>query len=126
MLIGKQASRSPFAPKTKKPTIMKQALIATLALSLSIAAAGAAPDGNEKAKEKEKAKQEEKAAREKKRAAVEEVLKVKDKNNDSSLTKDEYLTGETDVEAATLTFDKFNKNKDRALSKEEIAASLGM
>ena len=105
---------------------MKQALVATLALSLSISVAGAAPGGDEKAKEKEKAKQEEKAAREKKRVAVEEVLKAKDKNNDSSLTKDEYLTGEADIEAATKIFDKFNKNKDRVLSKEEIAASLGM
>ncbi len=105
---------------------MKQALIATLALSLSIAAAGAAQDGNEKAKEKEKAKQEEKAAREKKREAVNEVLKAKDKNDDGSLTLDEYLTGESDIEAATKNFEKFNKNKDRALSKEEIAASLGM
>jgi len=105
---------------------MKQVFVAALGLSLSIAAVSGANDGREKAKEKEKAKQEEKAAREKKRNAVEEVLKAKDKNNDSSLTKDEYLTGETDVEAATKTFDKFNKNKDRALSKEEIAASLGM
>ncbi len=62
----------------------------------------------------------------KKRAAVEEVLKAKDKNDDGSLTKDEYLAGEADAEAATKIFDKFNKNKDRALSKEELAASLGM
>ena len=84
---------------------MKQALVATLALSLSFAVAGAAPSGDEKAKEKEKAKLEEKAAREKKRVAVEEVLKAKDKNNDSSLTKDEYLAGEADAEAATKIFD---------------------
>jgi uncharacterized protein YdeI (BOF family) len=105
---------------------MKHALVAALSLALSITVAHAAEDPKEKAKAKEKAKQEEKAAREKKREAVNEVLKAKDKNDDGSLTLDEYLTGETDVEAATKNFEKFNKNKDRVLSKEEIAASLGM
>lgn len=107
---------------------MKQAIIAALALSFLVPAASAAGGngGNDKAKQKEEKKEQEKEAREKKRKAVDEVLAAKDKNDDGSLTKDEYLTGETDVEAASQTFDKFNKNKDRALSKEEIASSLGM
>lgn len=108
---------------------MKQALVAVLGLVLSIAAAdakGGNNKGNEKAKQKEKEKQEEKAARDKKREAVDEVLKAKDKNNDGSLTMDEYLTGESDAEAAKKNFDKFNKNKDRSLSKAEIADSLGL
>lgn len=105
---------------------MKRAIIAALSLTLSIAVATAAGDAREKAKAKEKAKQEEKAARDKKRDAVNEILKAKDKNDDGSLSLQEYLTGETDVEAATKNFEKFNKNKDRALSKEEIAASVGM
>ena len=61
MRVGKQPLRSPSASNSKKPTTMKQALVATLALSLSFAVAEAAPGGNEKAKEKEKAKLEEKA-----------------------------------------------------------------
>lgn len=105
---------------------MKRAIIAALSLTLSITVATAAGGGKEKAKAKEKAKQEEKAARDKKRDAVNEILRAKDKNNDGSLSLQEYLTGETDVEAATKNFEKFNKNKDRALSKEEIAASVGM
>ena len=108
---------------------MKQALVAVLGLFLSIAAAdakGGGNKGNEKAQQREKERQEEKAAREKKRTAVDEVLKAKDKNDDGSLTLDEYLTGEADIEAATKNFEKFNKNKDRALSKEEIATSLGV
>lgn len=108
---------------------MKQALVAVLGLVLSIAAAdaqGGGNKGNEKAKQREKEKQEEKAAREKKRNAVDEVLKAKDKNNDGSLTLDEYLTGESDIEAAKKNFDQFNKNKDRSLSKAEIADSLGL
>ncbi len=55
-----------------------------------------------------------------------EVLKAKDKNKDGSLTLDEYLTGESDIEAAKKNFDQFNKNKDRSLSKAEIADSLGL
>ena len=61
MRVGKQPLCSPSASNSKKPTTMKQALVATLALSLSFAVAEAAPGGNEKAKEKEKAKLEEKA-----------------------------------------------------------------
>ena len=105
---------------------MKRVIIAALSLTLSITVATAAGDAREKAKAKEKAKQEEKAARDKKRDAVNEILKAKDKNDDGSLSLQEYLTGEADVEAATKNFEKFNKNKDRALSKEEIAASVGM
>ena len=103
---------------------MKRAIIAALGLTLSITVATAAGDGKEKAKAKEKAKQEEKAARDKKRDTVNEILKAKDKNDDGALSLEEYLAGESDVEAATKNFEKFNKNKDRSLSKGEIAASV--
>jgi hypothetical protein len=50
----------------------------------------------------------------------------KDTNHDGSLSRDEYLAGEADPAAASKKFDKFNKNGDRALSKSEIAAMLGL
>ena len=68
----------------------------------------------------------EKAEREKRRDAVKSVMDAKDKNHDGSLSKDEYLTGEADAEAAGKTFDQFNKNKDRFLSKSELADSLSL
>jgi uncharacterized membrane protein YhiD involved in acid resistance len=104
---------------------MKQALIATLALTILATAAHAQGEpGRDKAKEKEKQKQEEKATRDRKKAAVEEILKTKDTNKDGNLSKEEYLAGEADAEAATKTFDKANKNKDRWLSKGEIASTV--
>ena len=80
----------------------------------------------QKQEEKKKEKEKEKADREKRRTAVQDVLDAKDKNHDGSLTKDEYLAGETDAAASTAAFDKFNKNKDRVLSKAEIADLLGL
>jgi len=78
------------------------------------------------AQEKQKQKETEKAARDTKRKAVQEVLDAKDKNHDGSLSKEEYTAGEADPEAAAKKFDEFNKNKDRFLSKGELAASLGL
>ncbi len=76
--------------------------------------------------EKEKQKKLEKEARDKKRDAVKAVLDAKDKNHDGSLTRDEYLTGETDADAAGKRFDQFNKNGDRYMTKDEIETSLGL
>lgn len=68
----------------------------------------------------------EKAERDKKRESVDAVLKLKDKNGDGSLTKEEYVAGETDADAAEKRFDKFNKNKDRYLSRQELETLLGL
>ena len=80
---------------------------------------------NERAKQEQKEKEEKKKAREKERDAIEEFLKGKDKNNDKSLSLDEFLTGESDVEGATVRFNDANKNGDRYLTKMEISAMLG-
>ena len=61
-----------------------------------------------------------------KRDAVKEFLKQKDKNKDSSVSRDEYIADESDKEAAGKKFDEFNKNGDRALAKSEIEDLLGL
>jgi len=81
---------------------------------------------NEKAKQEEAEKKKKKEERDAKRDAVKEVLDAKDKNNDGSLSLDEYLTGESDVEQATTKFNEANKNGDRYLTKAEIAEMLGL
>ena len=103
-------------------------LLALLALCLVIPAEAAKKDGGaaKAAQERKKEKLAERAERTEKREAVEAVLDVKDKNGDGSLTLDEFLIGETDVEAANARFDEFNKNGDRYLSKKEIEATLGL
>ncbi len=83
--------------------------------------------GGNKAAEAAKAKQKaEQEARDKKRLAVKAVLDAKDTNQDGSLTRDEYLVGEADADAAGKKFDQYNKNHDRYLSKDEIEAMLGL
>jgi len=77
-------------------------------------------------KKEEERKKAEKAEKERKRDAVKEFLKKKDKNNDGSVSRDEYLADESDKEAAGKKFDEFNKNGDRALAKSEIEALLGL
>jgi len=67
----------------------------------------------------------EKEARDKKREAIDNILKPKDKNNDGSLTKEEYLNGEADQAAASRRFDSLNTNGDRYLTRSELEASLG-
>lgn len=56
---------------------------------------------------------------------MEHILTTKDTNKDGVLTKQEYLIGEADAEAAGKNFDKYNKNRDLKLSEEEIYTSLG-
>jgi hypothetical protein len=110
---------------------MKRFIIAAVALSLihpafHAAAKTPAATPQQNQEEKKKQKQQEKEARDKKRAAVQVVLDAKDKNHDGSLTLEEYLTGEADAAAATKTFEKYNKNKDRTLTKAELSESLGL
>jgi len=108
---------------------MKRFLIAFVALCLmhptiDAKTPAANPQQNQDAKKQQK--EQEKQAREKKRSAVQAVMDVKDKNHDGSLSLDEYLTGESDAAGATKTFEKYNKNKDRFLSKAELSDSLGL
>jgi phage protein D len=110
---------------------MKPFLIAVVGLCLlhaTVAAANKppAPNPQQKQEEKKKEKEKEKADREKRRTGVQALMEAKDKNKDGSLTRDEYIAGETDAAAAAKKFDQFNKNKDRFLSKGEIADLLGL
>lgn len=75
---------------------------------------------------KEAEKRKEKQERDKKREAVDKYLAKKDTNHDGSLTRDEFLVGEKNVERANLDFDHYNKNHDRSLERSEIQAMLGM
>ena len=75
-------------------------------------------------KQEQAQKAKEKAEDEKTRQAAKAILDVKDKNNDGSLSLDEYLIGETDAAAATAKFTKINVNGDRYISKGELEKSL--
>ena len=100
-------------------------LIAMLSLTAAVEAK-ANKQSAAKAKQAELQKKKEKKEKENKREALNAVLKAKDKNDDGSVTKDEYLTGEADQEAAAKRFDQFNKNGDRSLSRTELEDSLGL
>ena len=74
-------------------------------------------ENNEKAKQAEAEKKKKKDERDAKRDGVKKFLDPKDKNNDGSLSLDEFLIGETDVAQATTKFNEANKNGDRFLTK---------
>lgn len=117
-------------PLKTNPIAMKPIIYLTSALIL-IATAEAKKQSetkgnNERARQERTEKQEKKDARNNKREAVNKVLDAKDKNNDGSLTQDEYLAGEVDVESSTQQFKDANKNGDRYLSRGEIAEMLGV
>lgn len=122
---------SPSSNPTTFKSSMKPFVIAVLGLCLMHGTVEAAhkppaPNPQQKQEEKKKEKEKEKADREKRRTGVQALMEAKDKNKDGSLTKDEYIAGETDAAAAAKKFDQFNKNKDRCLSKGEIADLLGL
>ncbi len=117
--------------------MIKKPLVCLMSALLLVATAGAenARKTDSKPKDetqqqerqrKDKEKKDKKDAKEKKRTGVKEILDAKDKNNDGSLSLDEFLTGETDTAAATEKFNAANKNGDRFLSKGEIADMLDL
>lgn len=106
----------------KKPLILSLSFLCLIILPAE-AAKRRGPSKEQQQEQKEKQAERERA--DKARDGVKEVLAAKDKNDDGTLTKEEYLTGEADAVAAAAKFDQFNKNGDRSLSKKEIEASLG-
>lgn len=86
--------------------------------------AGQTPPQNQD--EQKKRKEQERENQKKRFDAVQAVMEAKDKNHDRSLSLEEYVDGEADAAAAAKAFDKFNKNKDRFLSKGELVAALGL
>lgn len=84
-------------------------------------------DANRKRiQQQEQQEKKEKAERDRKRDAIDTYLAKKDKNSDGMVTRDEHLAGESDKEGAGRKFDKANKNRDRSLTKSEIAEMLGL
>ena len=81
---------------------------------------------NDKAEKEKAEKEKERAERKRVREAVEAFITPRDKNKDGSLTKEEFLSGETDKAAGEKKFNDANKNNDRALYKTEIQAMLGL
>lgn len=83
----------------------------------------AAQKAYEEKKRKQKAERE---ARAKVNQEIEDFIADRDKNNDNSLTLEEFASGESNATAAEGTFKLYNKNKDRYLSKTEVKALLGL
>ncbi len=109
-----------------KPLAVLLAFCSIIATAEAKGGGGKGGKMTEKQKEEQKAKEEKKKKDEATRKAVQEVLSVKDKNGDGSLSLEEYLIGEADPVAATNRFNQYNKNGSRELEKSEIAASLGL
>lgn len=108
-----------------------KAVAIILTLGCFAVPAGAKTNGMTKAQKeaiqkKEAEKRKEKKERDTKREAVDKYLTKKDTNHDGSLTRDEFLVGEKNLEKANLDFDHYNKNHDRSLERSEIQALLGL
>jgi hypothetical protein len=106
-------------------------IIASLVVSVDARPGGGGRrggNGGQTKEEKEEKKKEEAEMkeRERKRQAIQDYLRKKDANKDGSLSRDEFLTNESDKDAAGKKFDQYNKNGDRSLSKSEIEALLGL
>jgi hypothetical protein len=101
---------------------MKRLILFLAALMLVVPAEAA----NQKKDPKKEAREAERAIRDKDREAIKDFLEDKDKNKDGSLSRDEYLSDETDKEAAGKKFDEANKNRDTSLTKSEISDMLGL
>lgn len=108
---------------------MKKSFIFVAAALLLIIPAEAGNKGganNAKAQQQKKERETKREENGKKRDAVNALLKAKDKNDDGTLSKEEYIAGESDAAAAGAKWDEFNKNGDRQLSRMEIEALLGL
>jgi hypothetical protein len=106
-------------------------IIASLVVSVDARPGGGGRrggNGGQTKEEKEEKKKEEaeKKERERKRQAVQDYLRKKDTNKDGSLSRDEFLTDESDKASTGKKFDQYNKNRDRSLSKSEIEELLGL
>lgn len=82
--------------------------------------------GKAAAEKKEAERKKKRDEREARNKAIKDFMEGKDANKDGTLSIDEYLTGETDKEAAMKKFQAHNKNGDRSLTKAEITDMLGL
>lgn len=111
-------------------TIILALSFATLVIPAEAAKGRTAPPkltkrDKQEIRKENKQEQKEREERQRKQDEVRKVLESKDGNHDGSLSRDEYLLGEADKEAAGKKFDAANKNGDRLLSKSEIEGLLG-
>ncbi len=106
-------------------TIIAVLSLAVLAIPAEAAKPGQAPKITKRDRQEEKKEEKEREARKRHAEAVHKFLEEKDANKDGTGTRDEYLLGEADKEAAGKKFDEANKNGDRQLSRNEIEALLG-
>lgn len=67
----------------------------------------------------------ERAKKDKINQSIDEVMKNCDKNNDRSLTLEEFTNGSGDRKSAQEKFSRWNKNHDRYLSRTEVQSMLG-
>ena len=107
-----------------KPFLIVLCTMAWIETIVLVNHASAAQTAQQKQDAHKQQKEQERENQKKRFDAVQAVMKAKDKNHDGSLSLEEYIDGEADAAAAAKAFDKFNKNKDRFLSKAELAASL--
>ncbi|MEP4077600.1 hypothetical protein [Haloferula sp.] len=96
--------------------------------SLAAVLVPALPAMAAKKKKKSKAdkeREERKKKRDAEKKAVDKILRERDDNDDGSLSRTEYVENADDKETASRLFELHNKNRDRNLTRSEIAASLG-
>lgn len=103
-------------------------LLGLLALSLCLLSppVEAAGKGQAEAKKKKEEREKKREESAKKREAIKDYMEPLDKNNDGSLTIDEFLAGESSKEEGMKKFERFNKNGDRSLTRAEIEDMLGL
>lgn len=103
-------------------------ILGLLALSLCLLSppAEAAGKGNAEAKKKKEERKKKREESAKKRESIKDYMEPLDKNNDGSLTIDEFLAGEDNKEEGMKKFERYNKNGDRSLTRTEIEEMLGL
>jgi membrane protein involved in colicin uptake len=111
------------------PTLLAMSVVLAITAILVVPAEAKGRNANQRAAEqarKEKAREEkERAQRKKQRDELSAFIKPLDANKDGSLSKDEFLSGQTDKAAGVKKFDQHNKNGDRFLSKSEVQEMIG-
>jgi hypothetical protein len=111
----------------KLPVLRNLACLMTALMMVSTVDVHAADDkGKAQKAKKEEERKKKRDEREARNKAIKDFMEGKDANKDGTLSIDEYLTGETDKEAAMKKFNEHNKNGDRSLTKAEITDLLGL
>lgn len=78
------------------------------------------------AKEAQEKREKERKERDEKNKKIKSFLDGVDANHDGSVSKDEFVAGESNKEKALEKFKDANKNGDSSLTKTEIADMLGL